>query len=106
MKKRLAMAVAAVAALVVSLLASLTAAQAQAAGFHISGRNLVDANGNVFIMRGTSHPHVWYPNETASFGEIAGLGANVVRVVLGSGQRWGPSSAADVSNVINLCKAN
>src|SRR5438094_6918218 len=103
--KRRFMAVAAAAALVISLLTFLPVAQAQAAGFHISGRNLVDANGNVFVMRGTSHPHVWYQNETASFGEIAGLGANVVRVVLGSGQRWGPSSAGDVSNVINLCKA-
>ncbi|WP_433015696.1 cellulase family glycosylhydrolase [Kribbella sp. CA-294648] len=77
-----------------------------AVGFHISGRNLLDANDNPFVMRGTSHPHIWYQGETDSYAEIAGLGANTVRVVLGSGQRWGPSPAADVANVIAQCKAN
>ncbi|RPJ26221.1 MAG: glycoside hydrolase family 5 protein, partial [Chloroflexi bacterium] len=76
-----------------------------AAGFRISGRNLLDANGNNFIMRGISHAHVWYPNETSSFANIKAAGANTVRVVL-SGGRWGPSSAADVANVIQLCKTN
>ncbi|GAB3935799.1 hypothetical protein GCM10029976_046630 [Kribbella albertanoniae] len=77
-----------------------------AAGFTISDRNLLDANGTPFVMRGTSHPHVWYQRETNSYAEIAGLGANTVRVVLGSGQRWGPSPAADVASVIAQCKAN
>jgi mannan endo-1,4-beta-mannosidase len=89
-----------------SLFVNVPAAHA-AVGFHVSGRNLLDVNNNVFIMRGTSHPHVWFQSETASFGELAGLGANTVRVVLGSGQRqWGINSAADVTNVINLCKQN
>jgi mannan endo-1,4-beta-mannosidase len=76
-----------------------------ASGFHISGRNLLDANGNNFIMRGISHAHVWYPSETSSFANIKAAGANTVRVVLGGG-RWGPSSATDVANVIQLCKTN
>ena len=106
MKTRLTMAGVAVVTLVASLLVNVPAAHA-AVGFTISGRNLVDANGNVFTMRGTSHPHVWFQGETASFGELAGLGANTVRVVLGSGQRnWGINTAADVTNVINLCKQN
>jgi mannan endo-1,4-beta-mannosidase len=107
MKIRFATALAAVGALVCSLIAVVPSAQALATGFSISGRNLLDANGNNFIMRGTSHPHVWFQGETASFSEIAALGANSVRVVLGSGQRnWGISTAADVTNVINMCKAN
>jgi mannan endo-1,4-beta-mannosidase len=82
-------------------------AEAQSGGFSINGRNLVDANGNPFIMRGISHPDVWFSGERASYAEISGLGANAVRVVLGSGHRgWGTSSASDVSNVINLCKQN
>ncbi|MFC0623442.1 cellulase family glycosylhydrolase [Kribbella deserti] len=99
-------------ALIASLLVLLPAPPATAEpaapapGFHISGQKLLDANGNPFVMRGTSHPHVWYQGETGSYAEIAGLGANTVRVVLGSGQRWGPSPAADVANVISLCKAN
>jgi mannan endo-1,4-beta-mannosidase len=76
-----------------------------AVGFHISGRNLLDANSNNFIMRGINHPHVWYPGQTASFANIKAAGANTIRVVLGGG-RWGPSSASDVSNIITLCKTN
>jgi mannan endo-1,4-beta-mannosidase len=106
MKTRLFTAGAAAVTLVATLLVNAPAAHA-AVGFHISGRNLLDVNNNVFIMRGTSHPHVWFQSETASFGELAGLGSNTVRVVLGSGERqWGVNSAADVTNVISLCKAN
>jgi mannan endo-1,4-beta-mannosidase len=106
--RRLLTAGAAVAALVLSLLVvAAPQAQAQQGGFSVSGRNLIDANGNNFIIRGTSHPDVWFSGERASYAEIAGLGANAVRVVLGSGHRgWGTSSAADVTTVINLCKQN
>ncbi|NUR70345.1 MAG: cellulase family glycosylhydrolase [Hamadaea sp.] len=75
-----------------------------ATGLHISGRNVVEANGQNFIMRGVNHPHVWYTSQTSSFANVKALGANTIRVVLGSGKRWGPSS--DVANVISLCKQN
>jgi mannan endo-1,4-beta-mannosidase len=106
--RRVVMAGAAVAALVLSLLvAAAPPAQAQQGGFSISGQSLIDANGNTFIMRGTSHPDIWFSGERASYAEIAGLGANTVRVVLGSGHRgWGTSSASDVSTIINLCRQN
>nr|BFE68859.1 hypothetical protein GCM10020092_021600 [Actinoplanes digitatis] len=71
-------------------------------GLHISGRNIVEANGQTFVMRGINHPHVWYTNQTKSFADVKALGANTVRVVLGSGKRWGPST--DVANVISLCR--
>jgi mannan endo-1,4-beta-mannosidase len=58
-------------------------------------------------MRGVNHPHVWFTGQTSSFANIKALGANTVRVVLGSGHRgWGTSTAADVANVVNLCKQN
>ncbi|MCG5216408.1 cellulase family glycosylhydrolase [Streptosporangium soli] len=75
-----------------------------AVGLHISGTNIVEANGQKFTMRGVNHPHVWYTNQTNSFADIKALGANTVRVVLGSGKRWGPSN--DVANVISLCRQN
>jgi mannan endo-1,4-beta-mannosidase len=75
-----------------------------AVGLHVSGRNIVEANGQTFIMRGVNHPHIWFSNQTASFANIKALGANTVRVVLGSGKRWGPST--DVANVIAMCKQN
>jgi mannan endo-1,4-beta-mannosidase len=81
-------------------------ARAQAAGFHISGRYVLDANGNNFIMRGINVPHNWYPEQTSQFQHTKAKGANTVRVVLSSGQNWPKNSASDVSNVINLCKTN
>ncbi|RIV39790.1 cellulase family glycosylhydrolase [Micromonospora radicis] len=80
---------------------------AQAAtGFTVSAGKLYDANGNEFIMRGVNHAHTWYANQTSSFADVKALGANTVRVVLSSGDRWTRNSAADVSNVIGLCKTN
>jgi mannan endo-1,4-beta-mannosidase len=82
------------------------ARQEQATGLHISDGRLVESNGNDFVMRGINHPHAWYAGETQSFADIKATGANTVRVVLGSGQRWGPNSPEDVANVIELCKEN
>jgi mannan endo-1,4-beta-mannosidase len=78
----------------------------QATGLHIADGRLVESNGNDFVMRGVNHPHAWFAGETQSFADIKEYGANTVRVVLGSGQRWGPNSPEDVANVIELCKAN
>ncbi|GIJ79043.1 mannan endo-1,4-beta-mannosidase [Micromonospora phaseoli] len=77
-----------------------------ATGFTVSGGKLFDANGSEFIMRGVNHAHTWYATQTSSFANVKALGANSVRVVLSSGDRWTRNSAADVSNVIQLCKAN
>jgi len=76
-------------------------------GFHVSGRSLLEANGQNFIMRGINMPHNWYPEETVtSLQNIKAKGANTVRIVLSSGQNWPKNSASDVANVIALCKAN
>ncbi|HEX2143274.1 MAG TPA: cellulase family glycosylhydrolase [Glycomyces sp.] len=78
----------------------------QQGGFTIDGTQLIDANGNPFVMRGSTHPDVWYQGEFASFGEISDLGANTVRVVLGSGHRdWGVSDASRVQQIVDECKA-
>jgi mannan endo-1,4-beta-mannosidase len=106
MKARHMMAGAATAALLASMLVGAASpAQAQSGGFQVSGTQLLDANGNQFIARGTSLPHVWFTqNSPAQFNDVAGLGANTVRVVLGSGHQWGPS--LDVGSVIDWCKQN
>jgi mannan endo-1,4-beta-mannosidase len=103
MKRRLTIFGAAVLAVVASILVSVSPANA-AVGLHISGRNIVEANGQPFIMRGVNHEHIWFMNQTKAFADVKALGANTVRVVLGSGKRWGPST--DVANVISLCKQN
>ena len=81
---------------------------AAALGFHLSGRYILDANGTEFIMRGVNHPHTWFLDKTSAFAHIKAKRANAVRVVLSSGNRpgWTKNSAADVTNVISICKAN
>jgi mannan endo-1,4-beta-mannosidase len=87
-----------------ALVAALSPATPAATGLHVDGTRILEANGAPFVMRGVSHAHVWYPTQTRAFADIKSFGANTVRVVLGSGQRWGPTSAAEVTNVIGLCK--
>jgi mannan endo-1,4-beta-mannosidase len=103
MKRRLTIFAAALVAVAASFVVYAQEASA-AVGLHVSGRNIVEANGQQFIMRGVNHPHVWYTGQTRAFADVKALGANTLRVVLGSGKRWGPSN--DVANVIALCKAN
>ncbi|WP_033438075.1 cellulase family glycosylhydrolase [Saccharothrix sp. NRRL B-16314] len=105
MRKRFALAGAAIAALVLSLL-TVVPAQA-AAGFTVGNGRLLDANGNDFVMRGVNHAHTWYADRTTqALKDIKATGANTVRVVLSSGDRWTLNTAADVTNVITQCKAN
>ena len=74
-------------------------------GFHVGGGALLDANGRPFVMRGVNQAHVWFPDRTpGELDHIAGTGANAVRVVLGNGVRWGPSSAEVVIDVIDRLK--
>lgn len=93
--------------LVLTMLAAVTVQNMPAAGFSIEDGRLIDARGNDFIIRGVSYPHVWFQNRTAqAIPDIAATNANAVRVVLGNGKRWGPNSAQDVANLIQLCKDN
>src|SRR5689334_17919452 len=101
-KRRLTAVGVALLAVTVSLLVYMRPAGA-AVGLHVSGRNLVEANGQTFVMRGVSHEHTWFTSQTSSFANIKSLGANSVRVVL-SGGRWTANSASDVANVVSLCK--
>lgn len=105
MKTRLSAAAAALLALLVAVLAFGQPAHA-AAGFSVANGRLYDANGTEFVMRGVNHAHTWYPQQTSSFADVKALGANTVRVVLSSGDRWTRNTNADVANVISLCRAN
>ena len=104
MKRRLATIAAVLVTLTASVLTFVNPAYA-ATGLHVSGRNIVEANGSTFVMRGINHMHTWYADQTQSFADIKATGANTVRVVL-SGGRWTANTATDVANVISLCKAN
>ena len=64
-----------------------------------------DANGNNFVMRGVSHMHAIYPTRTASaLAAMKRLGANTARIELSTGAIYKRNDAADVANVISLCR--
>src|SRR5690554_1193618 len=92
------------------LLTLTTAASASLgayAGFQVSGSQLLDGNGNPFIMRGVNHAHAWYTGTTQqAFTDIASVDANTVRVVLSDGQQWTRTSASEVENIIQWAKDN
>jgi mannan endo-1,4-beta-mannosidase len=78
-----------------------------APGLHVSGRQLLESNGNAFVMRGVNVAHAWYPGNTASsLSDIAKTGANSARIVLSSGDRWNKTSESVVSELIEQAKAN
>ncbi|WP_051174435.1 cellulase family glycosylhydrolase [Marinimicrobium sp. LS-A18] len=86
---------------------ALSAAIGVQAGFQVSGTQLLDGNGNPFIMRGVNHPHTWFTGRTEqALSDIASVNANTVRIVLSDGQQWTRNSAADVAQVIEWCKDN
>ena len=77
------------------------------AGFNIQNGQLIDAKGNPFIIRGINHAHNWWPQYTVqALEDIADTGANSVRVVLATGQRWGRNSGSELANIIQMCKEN
>ncbi|MFD7657874.1 cellulase family glycosylhydrolase [Actinosynnema sp. NPDC059797] len=95
-------------ALAAAVVPLVTAPAASAAnGFYVSGGRLYDANGNDFVLRGVNHAHTWYSDKTTqAMKDIKALGANSIRVVLGSGDRWTKNDASDVANIVSQCKAN
>ena len=95
-------------ALIVSPLPPASSAHAAGSvGFHVSGRSLLDVNGNNFMLRGISHGYAWYLDQNASFPNIKATGANTIRVVLSGGNNGGSAtSLASVQTAINLCKSN
>ncbi|MET9290650.1 glycoside hydrolase family 5 protein [Streptomyces sp. NPDC003077] len=91
-----------------ALAAPVTARAAEPApGFRVEHGRLLDANGNDFVLRGVNHAHAWYRDKTGrALADIKALGANSVRIVLSTGDRWTRNDTADVAGVVERCKAN
>jgi mannan endo-1,4-beta-mannosidase len=100
-----AVAVAGVCGLFASLLGPAQSAQA-ATGIHVSNGRIVEGSGSDFVMRGVSHAYTWYPSRTSAISDIKAKGANTVRVVLSSGDRWTKTSTSEVSGIVSQCKQN
>lgn len=87
--------------------AATTATATDPVGLHVSGTRLVEQDGTPFVARGVSHAHTWYTSQTpTAIPAIRAAGANALRVVLSGGDRWTKNDAADVADVIALCRAN
>jgi len=92
--------------LFVFLVAGLLMSTVAHSGFQVSGTQLLDANGQQFVMRGVNHPHAWYRQNKHAIADIAKAGANTVRIVLSNGTQWNKIPANEVSELIGLCKNN
>lgn len=106
MRRKIWIAGALAAALLLPLAGTTTASAAASTGLHIVNGKLVERNGTAFVFRGVNHAHTWYPTQTQSFKDVSALGANSVRTVLSSGDRWTKNDVTDVKNVIQLAKDN
>ncbi len=76
-------------------------------GFYVDGTVLRDANQNAFEMRGTNYAYTWYKwagDEEQAIAEIAGYGANTIRIVLSNGAQYEKDSAGVVEHLIELCE--
>ncbi|MFF4174041.1 cellulase family glycosylhydrolase [Streptomyces sp. NPDC001744] len=97
----------AAAATITALPGAAHAAGPATPGFRVVDGRLVDATGQDFVLRGVNHAHTWYADRTErALSDVKALGANSVRVVLGTGTRWTKNDAADVADVVARCKAN
>ncbi|MEV5885295.1 cellulase family glycosylhydrolase [Streptomyces sp. NPDC052020] len=110
MRKKLATAAGALLAMAAAVLAAPAPAQAATPappGFRVADGRLVDASGEDFVLRGVNHAHAWYPTRTPqALRDIKALGANSVRVVLATGDRWTRNDTADVAAVVSQCRQN
>ncbi|WP_406080239.1 cellulase family glycosylhydrolase [Streptomyces zaomyceticus] len=95
-----------VAGLLLPVFGPTGAAQAADTGIHVSNGRVYEADGSEFVMRGVNHAHAWYPDETGAVADISAKGANTVRVVLGSGDRWARTDTPKMASIISDCKAS
>ena len=76
-------------------------------GMTVSGQQILDANGNPFVMRGINVAHAWYKNNTEqSIKAAAAKGTNTIRVVCADGAKWDKTSAAELEQIIGWCREN
>lgn len=91
-------------ALAIPLLAHAAPASAET-GLRVDDQGrLVHADGTDLVMRGVSHPHAWFADRTpTALADIADLGANTVRVVLSSGDRWERTDEDRLRDIVAQC---
>lgn len=75
------------------------------ADFAVRDGVLVQGDGSPFLMRGVNVQHAWAPAHTMqSLEDIAGTGANTVRIVLSNGARWNKNEPREVARLLDRAK--
>ena len=76
-------------------------------GFHTSGTQLLDKNGNPFVMRGFNYSYCWQQSyEEVAFQKAVESNSNTLRIQLGNGNMFTKTSLDEVKELIARCKAN
>jgi mannan endo-1,4-beta-mannosidase len=74
-------------------------------GIQVRDGRLVESDGHDLVLRGINYPYTWYPTQVvSSLAGIKAAGANAARLSLASGLRWPANSAAQITNIISLCR--
>jgi len=79
------------------------------ASFHIKDGQLVDGDGEPFLIRGINYPHTWFHLfMDQAIPDIASTGSNTVRLVLGSGDfpGWHGVDKQELSQLLQICREN
>lgn len=70
-------------------------------GLYVDGTTLRTPEGDAFVMRGINMAHCWYKDyDETSMDAIEATGANCIRVVCSSGERWEKDSAEELKALI------
>jgi len=73
-------------------------------GFYVDGTEIMDANGNPFVMRGINHTHSWFSGQDiTALDAIAATGANTVRIVCADGVQWTADTTKGMQRLIGYC---
>lgn len=83
-------------------------ADAQIQGsFTLDGTDLIDANGNKFVMRGVNYSWCWQMHkEVTVIPAAARIGCNAIRIQLGTGRRFSRPTKSELKKLITLCEEN
>ncbi|MFN7250401.1 MAG: glycoside hydrolase family 5 protein [Anaerobacillus sp.] len=79
--------------------------EASTRGFSVNGTQVLDANGNPFIMRGVNHGHTWFKDTYQTvIPAAAATGANTIRIALSDGGQWQKDDINTIRNIIALAE--
>lgn len=75
--------------------------------FSVRGTEIIDANGQPFVMRGVNYSYAWqHGYESTVIPAAKRIGANCIRIQLGTGAVYPKVTAPELEYLIKLCERN